>query len=64
MCSAGRGKQRSESQTLDAGLTRQRPVFRRAQMGILMKQGTGLCKNQRNNQQQPERPGAQNSAAR
>jgi len=29
-----------------------------------MKQGTGLRKNERDNQQQPKRPGAQRSAAR
>jgi hypothetical protein len=29
-----------------------------------MKQGTGLRKNECDNQQQPERPGAQRSAAR
>jgi hypothetical protein len=28
-----------------------------AQMRVLMQQGTGLCKNQRENQQQPEHPG-------
>ena len=50
MCSVGRGKQRRESQTIDAGLAWQRRVSRRVQVGILMKQGTGLCKNQRDNQ--------------
>ena len=50
MCRAGRGKQRRESQTIDAGLAWQRRVSRRVQVGILMKQGTGLCKNQRDNQ--------------
>jgi hypothetical protein len=29
-----------------------------------MKQGTGLRKDERDNQQQPERPGAQRSTAR
>ena len=63
MRSAGGGKQRGESQTLDAGLDRQGPVVGGAQVGILMKQGAGLCKSQRHNQQQPERPGVPRSAA-
>jgi hypothetical protein len=59
LCSAGRGEQRSESQTFDAGLTRQGRVSRCVQVGILMKQRPGLCKDQRDNQQHPEeRPGA------
>jgi len=51
MGSAGRGKQGSEGQTISAGLARQRRVSRRVQVGILMEQGTGLCKDQRDNQQ-------------
>lgn len=64
MGSAGRGKNRREGQTIDAGLARERRVTRRAQVGILMKQSTSLCKNQRDYQQQPERPGVLRSPAR
>ena len=65
LCSAGRGKQRRESQTIDAGLGLARlcRVSRRAKVGILMKEGTGLGNNQRDNQQQPERAGVQRSTA-
>ena len=65
MCSVGRGKQRRKSQTIDAGLARERHVSRRAEVGILMKKRPGLRKSQRDNQQHPEgRPGAQRSTAR
>lgn len=33
-------------------------------MRVLMQQGTGLCKNQRENQQQPEHPGVLRCTAR
>jgi hypothetical protein len=54
MWSAGRREQRSEGQTIGACLGWRGRVSRGAQVGILMKQRSGLCKNQRDNQQHPE----------
>jgi hypothetical protein len=54
MWSVGRGEQRSESQTIGAGLARQGRVSRSAQVGILMKKRSGLCKNEGDNQHHRE----------